>query len=201
MHWFDRMSKQFAAVPTETTRRGVISGAAVAAVVAPFAPGALAYANRRLKAQTANEKCVSCLVQAAKKSQNAIYKCKGENPFITQLDPKGGAGKGGGSKGGKGKAKKGAKPSEAAKQAACLSKAAKTFLDETTACTSTACRNPGENAPIPAPGHPEGSTCASGTTHCSGTLCCYGNDNCCACATVEGGSVCCAAVIQCSCCG
>ena len=195
MHWFDRMSKQFAAVPPETTRRGVLRGAAVAAVVAPFAPGALAHANRLLKAQTGNERCVNCLVQAAKKSQNAVYTCNGVNPFVTQLDPKGGGGKGGG------KGKKGAKPSEAAKRAACLSKAAKTFLEETTKCTRVDCRNQGENAPVPAPGRPEGSTCASGTTHCSGTLCCYGNDNCCACATVQGGAICCVAVIQCSCCG
>ncbi len=195
MHWFDRMSKQFAAVPAETTRRGVLSGAAVAAVVAPFAPGALAYANRRLKTQTGNEKCVNCLVQAARTSQNAVFKCNGINPFVPQLDPK----KGGGSKGGK--AKKGAKPSEAAKRAACLSKAAKNFLQETTYCTRVACANPGENAPVPAPGAPEGSTCASGTTHCSGTLCCYGTDNCCPCATVPGGNICCVAVIQCTCCG
>ena len=199
MHWFDRMSKQFAAVPPETTRRGVLSGAAVAAMVAPFAPGALAYANRRLKAQTGNEKCVSCLTQAARKSQNAIAKCNGVNPHITQSQPNGGGRKGGGAKGGKGQ--KGAKPSEAAKRAACLAKAAKTFLQETTYCTRVECANPGENAPVPAPGRPEGSTCASGTTHCSGTLCCYGTDNCCACATVQGGAICCVAVIQCSCCG
>jgi hypothetical protein len=203
MHWFDRMSKQFAAVPPETTRRGVLSGAAVAAVVAPFAPGALAYANRRLKAQTGNERCINCLVQAAKKSQNAIYICNGVNPFATQLEPKGGGAKGGGAKGGKGggKGKKGAKPSEAAKRAACLAKAAKTFLQETTKCTAVDCTNPGENAPVPAPGRPEGSTCAVGTTHCSGTLCCYGSDLCCACATVDAGVICCVAVIQCSCCG
>ena len=189
MHWFDRMSKQFAAVPPETTRRGALRGAAVAAVVAPFAPGALAHANRYLKAQTGNERCVNCLVQAAKKSQNAIAKCNGINPHITELQRKAGKGQ------------KGAKPSEAAKRAACLSKAAKTFLQETTYCTRVECANPGENAPVPAPGRPEGSTCASGTTHCSGTLCCYGTDNCCACATVEGGAICCVAVIQCSCCG
>jgi hypothetical protein len=203
MHWFDRMSKQFAAVPTETTRRGVLSGAAVAAVVAPFAPGALAYANRRLKAQTGNEKCLNCLTQAARKSQNASFVCNGENPFVPRLEPKGGGGKGGGAKGGKGggKGRKGAKPSEAAKRAACLSKAAKTFLQETTHCVRVACASPGENAPVPAPGRPEGSTCATGTTHCTGTLCCYGTDQCCPCSTVDGGSICCVAVIQCTCCG
>ena len=203
MHWFDRMSKQFAAVPPETTRRGVLSGAAVAAVVAPFAPGALAYANRRLKAQTGNERCLHCLTEAARRSQNAIFSCNGVNPYVPKLEPISESvrsGKGGGSKGG-GKGQKGAKPSQAAKRAACLAKAAKKFLQETNSCAKVDCASPGENAPVPAPGRPEGSTCATGTTRCSGTLCCYGTDQCCPCSVVDAGSICCVAVIQCTCCG
>jgi hypothetical protein len=198
MHWFDRMSKQFAAVPTATTRRGVLRGAAVAAVVAPFAPGALAHANRRLRAANANEDCVNCLTQAAAKSQEAVAKCKGEAAKASALlQPKGGAG----AKGGKGK--KGMKPTEAAKRAACMSKAAKSFLKETTTCARFSCAGLGETAPPiahPLPTTGSESSCPSGTMLCSGTLCCYGGDNCCPCAAVDGGSICCAAVIQCNCC-
>jgi hypothetical protein len=198
MHWFDRMSKQFAAVPTETTRRGILRGAAVAAVVAPFAPGALAHANRRLKAANANEDCVNCLARAAAKSQEAVAKCKGGGAKASALlQPKGGAG----AKGGKGK--KGMKPTEAAKRAACMSKAAKSFLKETTTCARFSCAGLGENAPPiahPLPTTGSESSCPSGTMRCSGTLCCYGGDNCCPCAAVDGGSICCAAVIQCNCC-
>ncbi|MBS1895101.1 MAG: hypothetical protein JST59_27695 [Actinobacteria bacterium] len=197
MHWFDRMSKQMAAVPTETTRRGVFRGAAVAAVVAPFAPGALAYANRRLKAANANEDCVNCLAKAAAKSQEAVAKCKGGGAKASALlQPKGGAAKG--------KGKAGMKPTEAAKRAACMGKAAKAFLAETTACAKFDCAGLGESAPpvahpLPVTG-PESSACPSGTTLCSGTLCCYAGDNCCPCASVDGGNICCAAVIQCNCC-
>jgi hypothetical protein len=203
MHWFDRVSKQLAAVPTETTRRGVLRGAAVAAVVAPFAPGALAHANRRLKAASATEDCVNCLTKAAVKSQEAVARCKGSAAKGSALlQPKGGAGAKGGKGGGKGK--KGMKPTEAAKRAACMSKAAKSFLKETTTCARFSCAGLGENAPpiahpLPVTG-PESSTCPTGTTLCSGTLCCYGTDNCCPCPSVDGGSICCVAVIQCTCC-
>lgn len=202
MHWFDRMSQQFAAVPAETTRRGMFRGAAVAVAVAPFAPGALAYANRRLRRQNSTEDCLNCLSRSAQRTQAAVARCKGETPNAmgVALRPKGG----GGGKGGKGgKGKKGVKPTEASKRAACMARVAKTFLEESDNCLKVECAGLGETAPPPA--HPvtaEGheSTCPSGTMLCSGTLCCYGGDNCCPCASVDGGMICCAAVIQCNCC-
>jgi len=204
MHWFDRMSQQFAAVPPRTTRRGVLRGTAVAVAVAPFAPGALAYANRRLRAQNSTEDCLNCLSRSAQRTQAAVAKCKGETPNATRLAlrPKGG---GGGAKGGKGgKGKKGMKPTEASKRAACMARVAKTFLEESDNCLKIECAGLGETAPPPAHPGVEGGeaagTCPSGTTLCSGTLCCYGGDNCCPCASVDGGMICCAAVIQCNCC-
>jgi hypothetical protein len=200
MHWFDRMSRQLAAVPTRTTRRGALRGAAVAAVVAPFAPGALAYANRRLKAQNSTEDCLNCLSRSAGRTRAAVALCKAETPKADRalLRPKGGGG--GGGKGSKGK--KGMKPTEASRRAACMARAAQRFLGESDNCVKIECAGLGETAPPPA--HPTpgggGSTCPSGTTLCSGSLCCYGGDNCCPCASVDGGMICCAAVIQCSCC-
>jgi hypothetical protein len=208
MHWFDRMSKQFAAAPPTATRRSMLRGTAVAVAVAPFAPGALAYANRRLKRADSTEDCINCLSRSAGRTAAAVARCKAETPKAETassrhllLKPKGGGGSKG-SKGGKGgKAKKGMKPTEAAKRAACMGRAAERFLEESDNCTKIECAGLGETAPRPvAPGAGGGSGCPSGTKLCSGSLCCYGEDNCCPCASVDGGSICCAAVIQCGCC-
>lgn len=201
MHWFDRMSKQFAAVPTATTRRSLLRGTAVAAVVAPFAPGALTYANNRMKQLDNHDLCVNCLETSAQNTRTAIDQCKRSTPKLPQelRKPKGGGG-GKGSKGGKGgKSKKGLKPTEAAKRAACMARSAERFLEESNSCLRFKCAGIGGEDP-PNAHAPEGSTCPSGTTRCTGTLCCYGTDLCCACATVDGGAICCVAVIQCSCC-
>jgi hypothetical protein len=201
MHWFDRMSKQFAAVPTSTTRRGMFRGAAVAAVVAPFAPGALTYASNRMKALDNTEDCVNCLSRSAGRNQARVNQCKLETPKAGRalLKPKGSDGSKGGGKGGK---KKGLKPSEAAKRAACMSRAAKSFLEESDNCLKVECAGLGETAPPPiVVGGGGGSGCPSGTKLCSGTLCCYGDDNCCPCPSIPGiGNICCASVIQCACC-
>jgi hypothetical protein len=198
MHWFDRVSKQLAEVPTESTRGSFLRGAAVAVAVAPFAPGALSYANTRLRRRDSNDDCLYCLNRAEANSKKRFTECRESTPKAgraLQL-PKGGG------KGGKGgKSKKGVKPSEAAKRAACMAKDSKRFLEETTSCVKLACAGFGETAPPPATGPNGGGTgCPSGTTFCSGTLCCYGSDNCCACALVSGGAICCASVIQCGCC-
>jgi hypothetical protein len=189
MHWFDRMSKQFAAVPTETTRRSVLRGTAVAAVVAPFAPGALAHANRWLRGTVAEEACTRCLGEAADELLKATERCMGKKQ------------KGG--RGGKGaQSKKGAKAAESARRISCMSTAAVIYASERLACGRRDCR--GSHSPTAPPnvhpGEEGGSSCPSGTIKCSGTLCCYGNDSCCACATVEGGVICCASVIGCTCC-
>jgi hypothetical protein len=202
MHWFDRMSEQFAAVPTETTRRSVLRGTAVAAVVAPFAPGALAHANRWLRGSVAEEACSRCLGEAADELLKMTERCIGKKQKGAQLLPKAGGAKGG--RGGKGsQSKKGAKAAESARRISCMSTAAVIYASERLGCQRRDCR--GSHSPTAPPNvHPGeeggGSGCPSGTTRCSGTLCCYGNDACCACATVEGGVVCCAAVIGCTCC-
>lgn len=210
MHWFDRMSKQFAANPPKATRRSLLRGTAVAVAVAPFAPGALTYANNRMKALDNTEDCVNCLSRSAKRTQEAVNRCKAETPKAgaralsgpkagALLKPKGGGA--GGAKGGKGK--KGMKPTEAAKRAACMAKVAKTFLEESDNCLKVECAGLGETAPPPIVLPPGSGTeaCPAGTKFCAGTLCCYGDDNCCPCTAIPGiGYVCCASVIQCDCC-
>jgi hypothetical protein len=194
MHWFDRMSKGMAAVPTRSTRGSFLRGAAAAVVVAPFVPGALAHASTRTKRRDSNEDCNNCLARAAARSQVRIVECRVSGTSSdAMLKPKGG--------GKSGKGKKGVKPSEAAKRAACLAKASKKFLEETRSCTRFSCAGLGETAPPVAAGpNNGGANCPTGTTFCSGTLCCYGTDLCCACATVSGGVICCASVIGCTCC-
>jgi hypothetical protein len=205
MHWFDRMAKQFAANPPKATRRSMLRGTAVAVAVAPFAPGALTYANNRMKGLDATEDCINCFSRSAKRTQEAVNKCKAETPKAgarALLKPKGGAA-GGGSKGGKGgKAKKGMKPTEAAKRAACMAKVAKGFLEESDNCLHIECAGLGESSPPPTVLPPSaGGGCPSGTTFCAGTLCCYAGDNCCPCTAVPDiGYICCASVIQCDCC-
>ena len=200
MHWFDRMSKQFAAVPTETTRRSVLRGTAVAAVVAPFAPGALAHANRWLRGTVAEEACSRCLGEAKDELLKNTERCFGKKQKSgARLLPKGG----GGGKGGKGsRSNKGTKAAETAKRTSCLASNAAVFAFESLNCQRRDCR--GSHSPTAPPnvhpGEEGGSGCPSGTIKCAATLCCYGNDACCGCATIEGGVICCAAVIGCTCC-
>jgi hypothetical protein len=203
MHWFDRMSKQFAAARPTTTRRSMLRGTAVAVAVAPFAPGALTYAKNKVIQLDNTESCVNCLIITARRNQDRIDRCKGETPNAgsrLQLKPKRGGG-GKGTKGGKGK--KGMKPTEGAKRAACMSQSAATFLEESRTCLRIDCGGLGENSPKPIviPPGQSPTACPPGTSMCAGTLCCYGDDKCCSCPTLpELGAICCAAVIGCSCC-
>lgn len=198
MHWFDRVSQQFAAVPAQTTRRSFFRGTAVAVAVAPFAPGALTYANNRIKQRDSTEDCVNCLTRSAQRTQAAVARCKSETPNAGARllrKPKGGG------KGGKGgKSKKGAKPTEAAKRAACMGRAAERFLEESDNCTKIECAGLGETAPPPVTAGQGPGGCPAGTRMCNDKICCYGEDNCCPCATIDGGFICCASVIGCACC-
>ncbi len=185
-----------------TTRRSMLRGTAVAVAVAPFAPGALTYANNKMKQLDGNEDCVNCLSRSAERTAARVARCKAETPKAGArllLKPKGG---GGGSKGGKGgKGKKGMKPTEAAKRAACMGRTAKNFLEESDNCLKVECAGLGETAPPPIQAEQgPGPACPAGTKLCAGNVCCYGDDNCCPCASVDGGFICCAAVIQCDCC-
>ncbi len=205
MHWFDRMAKQFAENPPKATRRSMLRGTAIAVAVAPFAPGALTYANNRMKALDSTEDCLNCLSRSAKRTQEAVNRCKQMTPKAGArplMKPKGGGGGAKGGKGGKG-AKKGMKPTEAAKRAACMAQTAKTFLEESDNCLKVECAGLGETAPPPVVVTPGsgGSGCPAGTKFCANTLCCYGADNCCPCNSIpEVGYVCCASVIGCDCC-
>ncbi len=187
MHWFDRMSRQLASAPEATaTRRSVFKGVGVAAVGAPFAAQAAAYASNRMKANAAANDCLACLNGALSDYKGRLQGCN--QNF-------GGAAKK------KKKRKKKTTPARSAEMVACIALAREKLLKKAETCrTSSRCRPP---VPEPQQSPVSGElVCPSGTSACGpapDTSCCYGGDACCPC-KATGGYICCAGVIGCTCC-
>jgi hypothetical protein len=200
MHWFDRMAQQVAAIDeAPATRRGLLKGAAVAAVAAPLASDGLAYAGIRMEAYAAQSDCLRCLKTADQIFKDRMTDCAlraayGEGRYAKKPKPK------------PKKPPKKVTPANGAKETECTAFARKKLINDSRHCRKgTACRPPPQPGPVPNPGGGGGggggggSTCAPGTTKCGAELCCYGGDSCCPC-RAAGGLICCAAVIGCTCC-
>lgn len=190
MHWFDRMAQEVATLPeASASRRGLLKGAALAAVAAPLTSDSLAYGAVKMEAYAAQAECLECLSYETRKNRISMEACG--TAFFDYIDhnPK--------PKKKKKKPKK-LRPWEAAGDTACQANARINFYFGLEDCRKKTCAPKG---PAPTPGGGGGatgqSTCPGGTSVCGPDTCCFGNDRCCPC---QGGLICCAAVIGCTCC-
>jgi hypothetical protein len=161
----------------------MLKGVGAAAVAAPFASPAAAYAKNSIKGRRAFSVCLNC-VTAAHREYVA------DNRNIKQFF-----------------ARYGKKPKLTAVQSAALASYLagnrRAYIQDVNACrTGPACA---PSLPPPPPTGTGTTTCPPGTGACPGggdaiATCCYGGDACCVCANVSGGYICCAGVIGCTCC-
>jgi hypothetical protein len=185
MHWFDRLSRQLAAAPeVQTTRRGMLKGVGAAAVAAPFASPAVAYAKNSIKGRRAFSVCLNCVTAAHReyvadnRNIKKFFARYGKKPKLTAV--------------------------QSAALASYLAGNRSAYIQDVNACrTGPACAP--SLPPLPPSGGTGTTTCPPGTGACPGggdaiATCCYGGDACCVCGNVSGGYICCAGVIGCTCC-
>jgi hypothetical protein len=206
MHWFDRLSEQFAtASEARTSRRVALKGVALATVAVPLLPEGVAqagtfagtYAGNRFAARRAESDCLNCFAAATKKRGETLGGCgpppaklpdRPSRPIKRLAKPKPK----------KKKKKKAISPVESSRQVSCEVKRFFESYAELEDCRTKTCRPPPPPS-VPPPPEGGGSTCSPGTTKCGDAICCYGGDSCCPCSSA-GGLICCAAVIGCTCC-
>ncbi len=196
MHWFDRVSRQLAAAPeAQTTRRGVLKGVGAAAVAAPFASYATAYAKNVVKAHQAFDLCTACINNAYDDYTKGVRACYQTYTVAKKASSSAGfaAAK---------KTTRKSTPAQSANMLKCMSTVRVLALREWNNCrTGAACVSGPALPGVTATGS---TTCPPGTNSCPGNgviaICCYGSDLCCPCST-NAGYICCVSAVGCGCCG
>jgi hypothetical protein len=186
-HWFDKLSVAVVDGERSVSRRGVLAGAAAAALAAsPLGSRGVAHAALRLEARAAQATCQACINLTILSNNRDVKNC------LRTGNPDGKV-----SRAKKGKNKGKASPVSAAKKLGCVARRHAEWVEDWKSCRRNNCQGP---ALPPVESEPGGGGCPPGTQSCAPTICCVIGDICCQCSASPTGYICCVSVVDCSAC-